>query len=416
MFRLSLAGVSEVAAEAGRRRSLEAVAKLELVEELQEDDPSGDGVRQDSEEPSIWSSYSGNCMIRVATAGLGVAAALAARALLQISFEESDEGTATESCPGDVISEADTEASAWELDSDCPMCGSEGLPKFSAVSFCSSASEEEVEMPIEEESEKDVGEEQEEESDEESDVESEESEDEEEQEPPRHRRSMRSTRKSEEKTTHWKIVNLPEFQDWAKRCHFHQEALPVPPSVIDIANGDAPLPDPEARLPQSRKVKKRSTVRKLPSEEAVVGRKDSQGVLVPFVRLGRTCTAEETCTSMAAELDRVEDAIKKRANGEVMPLLVQSVISRTRMRFGTDPGLVSLDGTVSVTIGGFAAAKKDVAKEANKFDRSYARVRESIESFASFMPLRRNHTVSLGECLLCNRTSADQSCCDVQAH
>merc|ERR1719210_2178668 len=98
----------------------------------------------------------------------------------------------------------------------------------------------------------------------------------------RHRRSTRGARGLEEKSTEWKIVHLPVFQDWAQKSVFLQEALPVPEALEGIRQDGASLPEPEARLPQSKRMLTRSSsasMERLLSVEPLVGQKDSEGVL-----------------------------------------------------------------------------------------------------------------------------------------
>lgn len=215
------------------------------------------------------------------------------------------------------------------------------------------------------------------------------------------RRSTRGTRGLEEKSMQWKIVHLPVFQDWARKSVFLQKALPVPEALEEILQNGASLPECEARLPQSKRKLKRSSsapMERLLSAEPLVGQKDSEGVLRSFVRFGQRLKVEDKMRSALSEMtvtnsiemtvaqETKDEAVLKRANSGVLKLLVQNLITRTRMRTASDD--MDMDDHYS---------RSKITAEANKFDRSYARMRNTIEERISFIPLQRAHTSCLGE-------------------
>jgi len=226
-----------------------------------------------------------------------------------------------------------------------------------------------------------------------------------------HRRSSRGTRGLEEKSTQWKIVHLPVFQDWARESVFQQESVPVPQALEEMRKNGALLPQREARLRKSKRKLKRSSsapMVRLRSSRPLVGLKDSEGVLVSFVRFGQRLKVEDTmrATTSVTTVNSMEmtdntstppvvareaqdEAVLKRANSGVMTLLVQTFVTRSRMRNASQAAVdMDMDDQYS---------RPKITAEANKFDRSYARMRNTIEERISFVPLQRAHTCCLGE-------------------
>jgi len=220
------------------------------------------------------------------------------------------------------------------------------------------------------------------------------------------RRNKRKT-VLEEKVAQWKIVHLPEFQDWARKSVFLGALLPVPETLEEIRqNGGASLPKREARLPQPKRKPKRTVsapMKRLLSAEPLIGKRDSEGVLRSFVRFGRRVKVEDKMgktrsTSSKITVNSLEmtvaqgakdEAVLKRANSGVMKLLVRGLANRTRMRMAAlAADNMDVDDQYS---------RQKITEEANKFDRTYARMRNILEEWISFTPLRRAHTSCLGE-------------------
>jgi len=279
-------------------------------------------------------------------------------------------------------------------------------------------------------------------------------------EPSSHQRESRGQRTLEEKAMEFKVVGLPEFQEWANRAVFNQEMVPVPSLIYGIAQGEIALPLPQDRLAPPRVLKRAMTVKRSASldreglHQPLVGQKDKEGVLVSFMKLGdrhrrrrRTVARTPSMTSLtsiatvasassfasatsistarAGEILKGE-AIIMRANKDVMRLLLNKLALTSKMRsvpevvdvlgvpeessggrpraqtmpsFREEADLVQPDEQppIGASVSRVAQYKKDIGDEANKFDRSYARVRNTIEDFMTFRPLQRRHSICLGE-------------------
>merc|ERR1740121_1779381 len=172
-------------------------------------------------------------------------------------------------------------------------------------------------------------------------------------------------------------------------------------------------------------------------DEVIIGHKDNEGVLISSVRM--KCQRRDRCETMpsravfavskvpsdssaqsensmvpnvtqasvstvaAGQLNK-QEAILKRANGDVMPLylqkLAQTTVIRNRDAILEEQEQDSMDdGSVAAHIN----ARKEIGQNANKFDSIYARVRNILEEKISFRPLQRSHSICLGESEFCHK-------------
>lgn len=377
MFRLSMSSVSTDAAEAGRRRS------IDTTHHAGEEVWTGEGTNtQTFAEENSWEAM---CSIASGSSNNDITPTCSSE-----PEDFDDEG------PEEDDSNSDTAAScssapeegeevwtveginAWTCDEDCyPMCTimSESSNSDTA-STCSSDPEDfDAEGP------------------EDFDAEGPE-------EISPHRRCVRKARDPEEKSLQWKIVRHPIFQHWARKSVFLQEEVKIPENLQHGAS----LPEREARLPQPKRKPRRSVsapMKRLLSAEPLVGQRDNDGVLMSCVQLGRRRARVES-NMMCSTLSKItvnsemtvaqgakDEAVLKMANSFVMKLLVQNLANRTRMRmaaYAADD--METDDQYS---------RSNVTAEANNFDCIYARVRDILAEWISFVPLRRAHTSCLGE-------------------
>jgi len=182
----------------------------------------------------------------------------------------------------------------------------------------------------------------------------------------------------------------------------------------DILRRGAPLPKPEARLARRKRPLRRSLTDSSAQSslfaggsDPVVGRRDNEGVLVSFVRDPQSKSTASTCmrpftsdmmeiqtsTPLVAGQEARNEAVKKRANSAVMPLLLKSLSSRSELRFGSRGGgsvdMDFVDAQLSVQT---ETPRKDVRDQAKLFDSNYARIRDGIDERISFRSPQRCHS------------------------
>lgn len=235
----------------------------------------------------------------------------------------------------------------------------------------------------------------------------------------------------------FKVVLLPEFQEWALRSVFHQEIFPVPPLLQGIAEQEISFPRPQDRLAPPRRLRRSISAKCMRSLEGgdaqtLVGRKDSEGELVPCMRVDgrrrrkprselavcktsslatkgtfRSLASEASALSMGTTLagKAADNAIQKRANVQGICMLLDKLAFTSVRRAPPKQGGRRAAAFPSQ---GVESARIEIGMAGNNFDTKYGCVQDTIKEFVSFRPLRRGHTICLGERAFCRTHCSDR--------
>eukprot|EP00928_Gymnodinium_smaydae_P036361 TRINITY_DN25433_c0_g1_i2.p1 TRINITY_DN25433_c0_g1~~TRINITY_DN25433_c0_g1_i2.p1 ORF type:complete len:236 (-),score=15.73 TRINITY_DN25433_c0_g1_i2:142-849(-) len=205
---------------------------------------------------------------------------------------------------------------------------------------------------------------------------------------PFHRQTReRSTRKPlEERTTHWRFIRHPAFQQWAHATFISGRAQPIP-SVLIKSSCRHPAPE---QLLQAPVVLERTTS-DVPQSSIPPSpgnyRFDAEGRIQTFICPpdARGCKLGNQASSYGPNISGVtqgilDDALKQRASEQCMPLYINSFVQRQQLR-------VANPGTNQ------SAERRAVVENANHFDQIYSQTRDAMQGRLHFQPPRRSNTI-----------------------